>query len=141
KQLFQEAERVQTNRGSLANVLSSLARSSLLLYAFTLFTISKLRHNPSFFSTDEYKKSKELVILQAFSAELRDMQIAPKDPAAIGLLNGVIDDIKHLEDGVKDFVNQLNHENTKAPASKINAWLKSQTGFGDASPMINGKSL
>ena len=141
KELFQEAEHTQTNRGSLANVMSSLVRSPLLLYAFSLLTISKLRHNPSYFSADEYKKTKELVILQAFAAELRDMNIEPKDPIGMKLLNGVVDDIKCLEDGAKDFFDQMNQGNIKVPALKINAWLRSQTGFEDTSPMIKGKSL
>lgn len=141
KELFVEAEGVQTNRGSLASAMSFLIRSTLLLYAFSLLTVAKLRHNAGYFRSPEYKKTKELIVLQAFSAELRDMNIKPKDPVGMKLLSGAVDDMKHLEDAITDFFNQLSQGNTKSPASKINAWLKSQAGFQDGNPIFKGKSL
>jgi len=137
KELFVSLEDVQTNKGSFASEMSSIIRSTLLLYTFSLLTVAKLRHNAGYFRSHEYKETKKLTVIQAGTADILFLNYKPSDPEGIKLLSGAVEKMKHLEDAITDFFNQLSQGNVKSPASKVNAWLKSETGFED----VKGKSL
>lgn len=135
--LFGGASDVQTNRGALSDVMSSLGRSTLLLYSFALLVIGKIRHNPAYLSTDEHKKTKELTILQCLASDSRVLgEAAIKAPDA-KLLNSFVAESALLEEGVLDFVRQIAKGNTSTPAEKINSWFKGRTGVAS----VSGKSL
>lgn len=108
-------------------------RVYFMIYAFALLTIGKARHSSDFFSTDEYRITKEQVLWQAMKShkcflEETTGEVTQGQKVIIALYTT---EIATVEEGVKDFFDQLNRGNHDMPAFKINQWLNERTKISE----------
>ena len=77
--IFHHVEGIQSNRGPMSAELASAYRGTLILYAFALTTIVRLRSLRSYLESEEHKATKEASVLRAYQASSN--QLPPANDA------------------------------------------------------------
>lgn len=126
--LFSDSKGVQTNHGPLADVMASLARSTLILYAHGIVSVCKFRTNPSYFSSEEYLKTKNSLILQCAVSDSRIHGQSATDADKLKLVSSFTEEMTAIEEAIQDFVERIRAGNTKAPSLKLSMWLRTKLG-------------
>jgi hypothetical protein len=141
KDMFHRTKDLLTNKGPLSVVHEKLANEPIMLYAFSIFTICKLKHNPEYLSSKEHNNIREYMIKDLALSEfytLSDMNTGKPDEFIISrIIDGISEEVKVIENGVVKFARELQDGDTTHPSKLLNDWFTTKVGWTD----IHGVSL
>lgn len=102
-------------------------RSSIVMYAFGLHTLSMARHRFDYMSSDAYRFTQSYVALDCRSHDVRMAQSGLSDEAKKSIANDYMSQCMHIEDAVRDVIMRLG-KRSGSPLVALERWFEVQVG-------------